>query len=858
MTDASPLAAPRSARVVPTLPLALGFPLPSLPPLPVDDALPALTTALATSRRAVLVAPPGAGKTTRVPLALLDAAWRGDGRVVMLEPRRLAARAAAQQMARLLGEPVGERVGYRVRRASRVSARTVIEVVTEGVFTRQWLADPSLDGVTCVILDEFHERHVQTDLGFALTLLTRELQRPDLAVLVMSATLDAGPIAAFLDDAPVIRSEGRSFPVTTDWRAPRDGARIDAHVASVIADAVRTHAGDVLTFLPGIAEIDRVARALDGSLPSGARIHRLHGSLTLEAQDDAIRASAPGERKVVLATAIAESSLTIEGVRVVVDAGLARVPRYDVRSGMTRLTTVRVSRASADQRRGRAGRVAPGVCVRCWSEGDEAQLRDRAAPERLAVDLTSLALDLARAGLDPARDLRWLDAPPATALARAQELLRELECLDASSQLTAHGAAVAALGLEPRLAHLLVRGVALGHGALACDIAALLSERDIFTTDASRDDPDLAARVIALGAPKPPPTVDRGRWHRVRDESAALRRDLRVADAPRDHSAVGALLALAYPDRVAQRRRGDPQRYRLRNGRGAHFSTPHPLGASPWLAIATLDGDALESRVWLAASLSEAELRDAFGTAITTHEIAEWDAATDRARVVVEERLGALVLAAAPVRDPSAATLRTVLLDEVRRRGIAALPWSPRALALRARLGFLRAHIGDAWPAVDDATLADRVDGWLAPRLDGVRSWSALAAIDLGDALLDALDWEQRRDLDALAPTHITVPTGSRIAVDYEDVQQPAIAVRLQELFGLTDGPRLLGGRVPVVLRLLSPAHRPVQVTSDLAGFWASSYAEVRKEMRGRYPRHPWPEDPRAAEPTRRAKPRGT
>lgn len=836
------------------------MPLRDAPSLPIDAVLPDVAAALAGVGVAVVVAAPGAGKTTRLPLALLDAAWRGDGRILVLEPRRLAARAAAEQMARLLGEPVGRTVGYRVRLDAKVTAATRVEVLTEGIFTRKVQEDPSLEGIAAVLFDEFHERHVGSDLGLALALESRAVLRPDLRVLVMSATLDAAPVARVLGDgssAPVIVSEGREYPVTTAYRPPRDGVPMATAVANAVRAARREHGGDVLVFLPGIAELTRVRQALQDG-PLDARIEFLHGSLALDDQDRVLRPRDANPR-VILSTAIAESSVTLDGVRVVIDAGLARVPRFDARSGMTRLETVRVSRASADQRRGRAGRTAPGHCIRLWDEGQHASLPERPVPEILETDLAPLALELACAGLADATALRWLDVPGAGALAQARTLLRDLGALDRDGRVTTHGRAMAAMGIAPRLAHLVLRGAAMGMATLACEVAALLAERDILRREAAEHDADLATRVDALRRGDRG-SVDMNRLHRVRDEARALRHSLPrdAHDRDEDLAALGTLVALAYPDRVAQRRAGEAPRYLLRNGRGARFTGAQALARSAYLAIADLDGDPSESRIWLAASIDEADLRHALADAIVTAREVQWDDATERVRASEVERLGAIVLKERPLRDVQADDYRAALLDAVRQRGIPALPWRDADVQLRQRLAFAHRQMDAPYPDVSDAALLASLDEWLSPALGDARRWSDLAGLALGDALLAPLPWAARERLERIAPTHLAVPSGSRIRVDYADVEHPVLAVKLQECFGLTETPRLAEGRVPVTMHLLSPAGRPVQVTQDLASFWRSGYFEVRKDLKGRYPRHPWPENPLVAEATRRAKPRGT
>ena len=834
--------------------------------LPIDAALPELRDALRRSPSVVLQAPPGAGKSTRVPLALLDEPWLQGRTIVMLEPRRLAARAAAHFMARQLGERVGETVGYRVRLDTRVGPRTRVEVVTEGVLTRLLLADPALETVGCVIFDEFHERSLPGDIGLALTLQTRELLRPELRLLVMSATLDSHAVARLLGDAPVITSEGRSFPVETRWRPRRPDERVEQAMASAIRDMLSRDEGDVLAFLPGQGEIHRTAALLDpSSLPAGTRLHPLFGAMSSEAQDAAIAPGPPGTRKVVLATAIAETSLTIEGVRAVVDSGLARVPRFSPASGMTRLETVRVSRASADQRRGRAGRVSPGVCVRLWAQQEDAHLLPHAPPEIMDADLAPLALELAEAGVRDPAELRWMTEPPAAAYAQARELLTELGALDADGRISAHGRRMAALATHPRLAHMLLRGVALGHGRVACELAALLGERDPLRAERGAPaDADLRLRLevlenrgaLAGSGYARGMIVDRDALRRVREQARQWERQLGVSsrDATVGESgATGLLLAHAYPDRIAQRRDGSSGRYLLRNGRGAHFAEPQPLATSAYLVAAELDGQQRDARIFLAAPVEETELLEHFGEQMERSDVVEWDEQAELVRARRVDRLGALVIREAPLREPDAGAVTRALLDVVRRRGLDALSWSRHAAQLRDRLRFLHA-LDASWPDVGDPALLASLDEWLGPALAGVKRWEGVQRVDLGTALLAPLSWEQRARLDALAPTHCTVPTGSRIAIDYGDPAAPVLAVRLQELFGQAETPRIAGGRVPLTLHLLSPAQRPVQVTRDLAGFWRTSYFDVRKDLRGRYPKHYWPDDPLQAEPTRRVR----
>ncbi len=822
--------------------------------LPVDDILPELKRVLGGQSCAVLQAPPGAGKTTHVPLALLDERWLGGKRVIMLEPRRIAARAAAQRMSRLRGEDVGSLVGYRVRGDSRVSRHTRIEVVTEGVLIRQLHADPALDGIGLVILDEFHERSLNSDVALALTLYSQELVRPDLRILVMSATLDGSRVAAVLGNAPMVQSEGHLFPVETRYDPPRPGTSPLTRVPEVVTRAVHEHRGDVLVFLPGTREIHDAARALaERTLPAGTYIVPLHGALTLEEQDRAIAASADRTRKIVLATSIAETSLTIEGVRVVVDGGLARVPRFSPATGMSRLQTVRVTRAGADQRRGRAGREAPGVCYRLWHAHETAELVPFQTPEILDADLAALALDLAIAGIGDPTELRWLDVPPATALAQARELLLELGAIDPASRATPHGRRMATLGAHPRLAHMMCAATDRGVGALGADLAALLDDRDIMRSGDTPPPCDIRLRLEGLRSPRSFPEIDARAVHRVRDVANRWRRDLGVVDG-QDHSEwTGVLVALAYPDRIGLRRAGSTSRFALRGGGAALVREGDHLGAEPMLAIAATDGKRPEATVFLAAPIAEEVIRREFASDIRTHDVIVWDAERGEIRATRETRLGALVLESSHLSDPNPALVRAAMRSEIARRGLSILPWTDAAISFRQRLAF--AHLLDpAWPSVADRVLIDGLDHWLGPRLEEVRRGADVNKIDLAEALASLLDWRQRATLDELAPSHLTVPTGSRIPVDYSDPTSPVLAVRLQEMFGASDTPRLFRGRVPVTLHLLSPAHRPVQVTQDLRGFWMSSYFDVRKDLRGRYPKHYWPDDPLAAEPTRRAK----
>ena len=841
--------------------------------LPIDSILPELRAALGAGRSAVLQAAPGAGKTTGVPPALLGERWLEGQRIVMLEPRRLATRAAARRMAQLLGEAVGETAGFRVRGESRVGRRTRIEVVTEGILTRMVQRDPSLEGIGIVIFDEYHERSLDADLALALTLEARDVLRPDLRVLVMSATLDGERVARLIGDAPVITSEGRLFPVETRYIERRSEMRIEEAVAAVVRRALRDDPGDVLAFLPGAGEIRRTYDLLvGGALPPGTQVFPLHGNLSPENQDRAILPSAPRERKIVLATSIAETSLTIEGVRVVVDSGLTRVPKFSPRTGMTRLDTVRVSRASADQRQGRAGRLASGACYRLWPEHEQHHLLVHSTPEILEADLAPVALELAAAGATDPAALRWLDVPPAAAYSQARELLRELGALELDEpagpergRITAHGRRMLELPLHPRLAHMALAAVSLGSTRLACDVAALLSERDPLRAEGSEPlDADIEVRLALIRARSrdtalPGQRVDADALRRIRRDSERLNDLLTARRADRSDAttsasvSVGLLVAFAYPDRIAQLRVPGSGRFLLRNGNGAALPGAQTLSDSPHVVVAELDGRRPESRIFLAASITLEEIEAHFGEQIGTDQIVEWNART-RAVVTREvERLGSIVLADRPVRNPDDARVTEVLLDAIAKEGVEGLPWTDRARSLRQRLAFLR-RLDTSWPDVSDTALTSTLGTWLGPHLAGARSIEDVGRLDLASALLAGLPWDRRTAIDALAPTHIVVPTGSRIPIDYGDPDAPVLAVRLQEMFGLADTPRIARGAVPLTIHLLSPAHRPVQVTRDLGGFWRGSYFEVRKELRGRYPRHYWPDDPLMAEPTKRAK----
>jgi ATP-dependent helicase HrpB len=833
--------------------------------LPIDAVLPALRAALAARDEAVLEAPPGAGKTTRVPLVLLDEPWLAGQGILMLEPRRLAARAAAERLAEELGEKVGATVGYRMRLDSKVGPRTRIEVVTEGILARRLQDDPALEGVGLVIFDEFHERSLDADLALALTLNGRALLRETpLKLLLMSATLEGERLSALLGAAPVVRSEGRMYPVELRWGRPgQPGEALEPRVVQTVLQALADESGSLLVFLPGQAEIRRVAERLVEALAGRDEVLLcpLHGELELAAQRAAIEPAPAGRRKVVLATNIAETSLTIDGVRVVVDAGLARVPRFDPASGMTRLDTQRISRASATQRAGRAGRLEPGVCYRLWSEAQHEQLAAYAGAEILQADLAGLALQLARWGVTP-DELAWLDAPPAAAFAQARDLLGRLGALDERGALTRHGQAMAELPTHPRIAHLLLRGHALGLGELACNLAALLGEKDIQRGGGA----DLHSRIALLeGGARG--SAHRSAAQRLRQLARQFRGYLRgqpaepVAD-PEHPRWLGALLAFAYPDRVARQRSPGGAEYRLANGRAALFAEPDALMKHAWLVIADLGSrqGQREERIHLAADLDPALFDSVLAEQVGVCEALDWDEREGVLRAERQRKVGELVLAREPLAQLDEATRGRALLGLVRRKGLELLPWTPELRQWQARIALLRGlDLADKgaseWPDVSDAALLATLEGWLQPWLGKVSRLSHFARLDLPGILAGLLPWPLPQRLDELAPRALAVPSGSRVGLDYSEVP-PVLAVRLQELFGLAETPRIAGGRQGVKLHLLSPARRPVQVTQDLASFWANTYAEVKKDLKGRYPKHYWPDDPLVAEPTARAKPR--
>ena len=838
--------------------------------LPIDKVLPSFLQALQSGRNAVLVAEPGAGKTTRVPLALLDETWLGGKKIIMLEPRRLAARSAAGYMARLLGEKVGETAGYRVRMDAKTGPRTRIEVITEGILTRMLQKDPALEGVGIILFDEFHERHLHGDLGLALSLQAQSVLREELRIAVMSATLEEGPLASLLGDAPVIRSAGRQFPVETHFADSRRTMPLDQAMEQTIMHAIRQHEGDVLAFLPGMAEIRRTARRIvaDG-LPAEVKIRELHGSMSLEAQAEAVSACSAGERKIVLATSIAESSLTVDGVRIVVDSGLMRVSAFSPRSGMSRLETVPVSKASADQRRGRAGRQAPGVCFRLWTQDEHLRFPEQTKPEIVEMDLSGLALELAVWGVSSPEELDWLTSPPTAAYEQALSLLSTMGAIDEEGKPTEHGRRIASLGIQPRLGSMLLRAAAVGELSLGCKLAALLSDRDLLGSERRVD---LSLRLHALDTA----SREDAAAQRISRQAKQWEQMLSLSFAERDttvslsagkgietsqtigtdpsNASIGSLLAHAYPDRIAQQRQDG--RYLLSNGRGAVLRQEEVLSQSPYLVVCELDDGGAEAQIQLAESLTHDELEKELSELIRTEQSVEWDAAGRTLRARERVKLGALILKERPFQAPDEEAVADALIRVIAASGLELLPMTKQARSLQARMMLMHASGEADWPDVSDDTLLVTLEEWLKPHVYGKRSHSDLQRLNMVQLLDGLLSWKQKQRLDEQVPTHWTAPSGSRIGIDYSNPEAPFSSVRLQELFGLQQTPRLAGSTLPLTLHLLSPSQRPVQVTQDLASFWANTYFEVKKDLKGRYPKHYWPDDPNDAIPTNRVKPR--
>jgi ATP-dependent helicase HrpB len=860
----------------------------SFPDLPVTAVLPQLVTALEQTGRAVLQAPPGSGKTTRVPLALVDQAWLAGKKMLMLEPRRLAARACAHFMAQLRKEPVGQTVGYRIRMEKKIGPGTRIEVVTEAILTRMIQHDPALEGVGLVIFDEFHERHIHSDLGLALCLESAQVLRPDLRILVMSATMDAHALADLLHPAQVIVSQGRVWPVQTVYYPPdlsrpgpgRFGPVVTGCAAAVVK-ALTEHAGDILVFLPGAAEIRQTARMLEGRTGPGVQIFLLSGQLSLEKQIQAMAPAGPGSRKIVLATAIAETSLTIEGVCIVVDSGLMRKPRFFPGTGLTRLQTLPVSRASADQRRGRAGRTGPGICFRIWSEHVHKGLVPFTRPEILEQDLAGVALELALWGVRNPRDLAWLDPPPQEEFDQARHLLHSLGALDDQGGITPHGKAIAGSGIHPRLAHMILEANRQGNGFLACCLAVLLEEKDLMSGP-SRD-PDIQLRLEVLlslqhlsskGA-KTMKTHDHdtypgqgvrkdhhvslGRAKNILAAARNLARKMHTKEALPDAEKAGITLALAFPERVARRR--GPLSYVMASGSGAYFKEPNPVAGHDYILAAHVEGHPKNAVIFLAAPLRLQDLEQVFAARMDTRDLVAWDQDKQVVTAMTQTWYNRILIKQSPLPHPAPEEVQAAMIDGIRRMGLPSLPWTRKLTHLRHRVSFLREHAGiTGLPDLSDQALSENLSAWLGPFLTHARSARDLNQVDLAGAVLSLLSRQDRQKVEDLAPSHIMVPSGSRIPVVYTDsrtvLASPVLAVRLQELFGMTKTPAVAGGLITVTLHLLSPAGRPVQVTRDLENFWEKTYKEVKKDLMGRYPRHFWPDNPMSATPTRRAKPK--
>ena len=816
----------------------------TLPRLPIKDVLPNLGAALSTGTRAVLSAPPGAGKTTLVPLYLLEQAWRGDGRIILLEPRRLAARAAAGRMASLLGEKVGETVGYRMRLDNRISARTRIEVVTEGVFARMILDDPELAGISTVLFDEFHERSLDADFGLALALDVQAALREDLRIVVMSATLDIDRVSALLNHPPAIVSEGRSYPVEIRHQDRPAGERIEDSMARAIIEAHRGESGSILAFLPGQAEITRTAERLDGRFGPETTVVPLYGNLGQKEQDAAIRPAPAGTRKIVLATSIAETSITIDGVRIVIDSGLQRLPVFEAATGITRLETVRVSRASADQRAGRAGRTEPGVAIRLWHAGQTAALPAFTPPQILSSDLSGFMLDVAHWGVADPATLRLVDPPPVAAVEEARNLLRLLGALDGGGALTQAGKRIRELALPPRLAAMILSAAETGEQGAAARLAVLLTEQGLGGSSV-----DIEERLR--------------RFSQERGERADAARKLaqRMAEgfgAARGEttSTPGALLLHAFPDRIALQR-GGRGRFVMANGRGGEVPETERLASAEMIVVADLTGQAGRQRILAAAEIDRATIEAELADKIVREDQCIFDRASRQVRARRVVRLGAMILEETPLKRPSGVKAAQALADGVRQLGLQSLPFSREAAQLRDRIGFLHRSIGAPWPDTSDDALLASLDTWFTPFQENTRGIDDITAASLQDGLMALVPYELQRDIGKLVPTHFEAPTGQRHPIRY-DGDEPVLAIRVQELFGLKQHPAVAGGRLPLLLELVSPAQRPIQTTRDLPGFWAGSWRDVRADMRGRYPRHPWPEDPAEAMPTTRVKPRGT
>jgi ATP-dependent helicase HrpB len=830
--------------------------------LPITSVIPDVKRHLSSGGSLVLSAPPGSGKTTGIPPALLFEPWLAGKKILMLEPRRIAARAAAAQIARMLNERVGETVGYRIRMESNVGPATRIEIVTEGILTRYLQNDPGLVGTGLIIFDEFHERSIHADLGLALCLDVQRGLREDLRLLVMSATLDTRAVSRIIGNAPIVIGEGFMFPVEIRHAAassPPDPCR---DTAAAVLKAVREETGSILVFLPGAREIRNVHRRLtEAGMGHDILVAPLYGALGWHAQEMAIQPAPEGRRKIVLATDIAETSLTIEGVRIVVDAGLMRVPRFDVRSAMTRLATVPVTRDSADQRAGRAGRLGPGICCRLWSKETHNTLMERSIPEILTTDISPLALELAAWGVKDPNRLSWLDPPNDAAFSQATDLLRDLEAIDNQGHITNHGKQMASLGLHPRLAHMVLAARRFGMGALACETAAILGERDFLSRGPDGRDSDLRLRIDVLRASSDhrhtcPQGIDAALCRMIRKTADQLKSRLNCIGDAGSVDDLGVVLSFAYPDRISVRRPGDLPRYLLANGRGAYFTSPEPLAKEDYLVVADLDGAEPESVIFLAAPVSFEELSEYCKDRITERQFIEWDRRTQSVLSRRQVLMGKAALKDLPLNEPDVDRVASAMCEGIRQMGIEALPWTRQLRSWQSRVLLMKsvAAEGIDWPDISDARLLSTIETWLLPFLSGITRAGQLSRVDLSSAFSSLLTWQQRNALDRLAPSHFTVPSGSRIPIDYSNPEAPVLSVRLQEMFGALETPAIAGGKLALVLHLLSPAGRPVQVTRDLKSFWQTTYFEVKKDLKGRYPKHHWPDNPLEAPPTNRTK----
>ncbi|GIO96452.1 ATP-dependent helicase HrpB [Paenibacillus lautus] len=832
--------------------------------LPIHRILPQLKMALSTGAHAVLIAEPGAGKTTQVPLAFLNEPWLEGKRIIMLEPRRIAARSAASYMASSLGEAVGETIGYRVRLDSKIGHNTRIEVVTEGIMTRMLQDDPELAGIGMIIFDEFHERNLQADTGLAFAMESQSVLREDLRLLVMSATLEAEPVAKLLGDAPVIVSEGRAFPVSTHYLRSFSLEELHKGAASAIMRSLSEQEGDILVFLPGAREIRRTANELlRMGLSEDVVIRELYSALPIEKQDEAIRRDSNDRRKIVLSTSIAESSITIEGIKTVIDSGYMRTEVFSPRMGLPQLITRRLSRASADQRRGRAGRVSAGVCYRLWSEEEHRHLPESTIPAIRESDLTPLALELAVWGTRDPEQLAWLDVPPRPALTQGQTLLKQLSALDDSGSITQHGREMALLGLHPRLAHMLLKAQELGEASLAIRMAVLLQERDIMSRGEALRDQDMRSRVERLLAYEQggqrfaeQDMSNEAVLQRMKQEIRKLHTQLNITyTVSGDLNLCGLLLSFAYPDRIAKNRGGTG--FLMRSGRGVKLVSVQPMSRAPYIVVAAVDDQGADGNIQLASEMDELWLDKYYHGEMEQHKEVVWDAATGSIRARQKQMLGAIVIKEQAYSNPTGEEIALALLQGIRQEGLGLLQWSKAALQLRERLAFMFRHdLEGNWPDVSDEGLMNQAEEWLLPYLEGLRNRNDMRRLAPGTLLEHMLSWEQKQQLQKEAPTHIRVPSGSLIPINYSDPEQPFLAVRLQEIFGLQDTPRIANGRVALTLHLLSPAQRPVQVTSDLSSFWRSGYFDVKKDLKGRYPKHYWPDDPMEATATHRTRPK--